>query len=83
MAAHQNDTKEFGELTFAEQAWSVTAMLNNIQAAIEHHVRHSPQRRETTNKCIAQVERLLERLRLELSAEADPVSPPAAEAGGR
>jgi protein-arginine kinase activator protein McsA len=72
MAAHQDDTKEFGELTFAEQARSVSAMLNNIQAAIKHHVRHSPHRQETADKCVAQVERLLERLRSELRAEAEP-----------
>ena len=52
MPAHQKDTKGFGELTYAEQAHSITAMLNNIQAAIEHHVQHSPQRKETTDKCI-------------------------------
>lgn len=69
MPAHSGDTQEFGDLSFAQQASSVTAMLNNIQAAIEHHVRHSPHRQETADKCVAQVERLLERLRSELRPE--------------
>ncbi|MBY0514901.1 MAG: hypothetical protein K2P78_13420 [Gemmataceae bacterium] len=81
MPAHSGDTQEFGDLSFAQQAASVTAMLNNIQAAIEHHVRHSPRPRETADKCIAQVDRLLERLRSELRAEAEPGA--AADGGAR
>jgi len=64
MPAHKNDTKEFSELTFAEQASSVNAMLMNVQAAIEHHVKHSQQKSETAEKCIGQVERMLDRIRL-------------------
>jgi predicted Zn-dependent protease len=59
----QGDTKEFRELSFAEQAKSITATINNLQAAIEHHVAHSPRRLETIEKCLAQVERLGRRLR--------------------
>ena len=64
MAAHSGDTKDFPELTYAQQASSITAMLNNIEAAIEHHARHSPHgSAEAGAKCVAQVERLLARLR--------------------
>lgn len=50
-------------MTFAEQARSITATINNLQAAIEHHVEHSPHRMETIEKCLAQVDRLTRRLR--------------------
>lgn len=60
---HKGDTKEFRELSFAEQAKSITATINNLQAAIEHHVEHSPRRLETIEKCLAQVNRLVHRLR--------------------
>ena len=60
---HQGDTKEFRELSFAEQAKSITATIKNLQAAIEHHVEHSPCRSETIEKCLAQIERLGQRLR--------------------
>jgi hypothetical protein len=59
---HKGDTKEFRELSFAEQAKSITATINNLQVAIEHHVEHSPRRPETIEKCLAQVDRLRQRL---------------------
>src|SRR4051794_17255864 len=59
---HKGDTKEFRELTFAEQAKSITATINDLQAAIEHHVEHSPRRQEAIEKCLAQVDRLRQRL---------------------
>ena len=59
---HKGDTKEFRELTFAEQAKSITATVNNLQAAIEHHIAHSPRRQEAIEKCLAQVDRLRQRL---------------------
>ena len=43
---HQGDTKEFRDLSFAEQAKSITATINDLQAAIEYHVAHSPRRSE-------------------------------------
>ena len=54
--------KEFRALTFAEQAKSITATINNLQAAIEHHAEHSPRRLETIEKCLAQIDRLRQRL---------------------
>jgi hypothetical protein len=64
MAGRQQvDTKEFRALSFAEQAKSITATIHNLQAAIEHHVEHSPRRPETIQTCLAQVDRLRHRLR--------------------
>jgi hypothetical protein len=60
---HQGDTKGFRAPSFAEQAKAITATINNLQAAIEHHVEHSPRRLETIEKCLAQVNRLRQRLR--------------------
>lgn len=59
----KGDTKEFRELTFAEQARSITATINKLQAAIEHHVEHSPRRIETIEEFLAQIDRLGRRLR--------------------
>jgi hypothetical protein len=58
----EGDTKEFRDLTFAEQARSIAAAINTLQSAIEHHVEHAPRRRETIDECIAQVDRLKGRL---------------------
>ena len=38
---HQDSQKTFEELTFAEQAKSITAMTNNLKAAVKAHVRKS------------------------------------------
>ena len=59
---HKSDTREFRSLTFAEQAKSITASIDSLQAAIEHHVELSPQPQETIKKCLGQVDRLLARL---------------------
>ncbi len=59
---HKGDTKSFDELTFAEQAKSITAMINNLEAATKHHIDHSLKRTATRDKCILQVERLLQRM---------------------
>lgn len=62
MPAHKGDTKRFDELSFAEQAKTITAEINNLQAAISHHIAHS-RSAATKTKCLAQVARLLARLR--------------------
>lgn len=62
MPAHKGDTKKFDELSFAEQAKTITAEINNLQAAISHHIAHSPRQPATKAKCLAQVARLLARL---------------------
>lgn len=71
---HNGDTEEFRELSFAEQARSIAAAIDNLQAAIEHHVEHSAHRTETVEKCLAQIDRLSHRLR-------DSYGQPGARAG--
>ena len=58
----KGDTKEFRALSFAEQAKSITATINNLQAAIELHAEHSPRPLETIEKCFPQIDRLRQRL---------------------
>ena len=61
---HKGGTKTFAELTYEEQAKSITASINNLQNAIMHHIRNAPARRrdETREKCLGQITRLLGRL---------------------
>src|SRR5689334_14622660 len=67
--SHKRRTKEFRDLTFAEQAKSITAEINNLQSAIKHHVHHSPRPApQTRDKCLRQIDRLLGRLRSNLPA---------------
>lgn len=75
---HKGDTKEFRELTFAEQAKFITAMINNLQAAFEHHIEQSPRRRETTVRCLGQVDRLRQRMQ---AAYVLPVAQPGSGQG--
>lgn len=63
---HKGDTKEFHELTFAEQAKSITAMINVLQRACLHHTKHSTRRDETAAKCVAQLNRLVTRVQATL-----------------
>jgi hypothetical protein len=59
----KGDTKEFRALSFAEQAKSITATINNLQAEIEHHAKNSPRPLQTIEECMAQVDRLRRRLK--------------------
>jgi len=59
---HKDDTKEFHELTFAEQAKSINAQIVHLGDAIKHHIDHAPVKAETEKKCVKQVIRLVERL---------------------
>jgi hypothetical protein len=59
---HKDDTKTFAELAFEEQAKSITAMLNNVQNAIRHHIDHAPNRQQTRQKCIDQTIRFSARV---------------------
>jgi len=61
--AHSNRTAEFKDLDFARQASSITASINNLCNAIGHHVRNAKDRKVTQKKCVAQVERMLARLK--------------------
>jgi hypothetical protein len=58
---HQGDTKTFDELDAAEQARSISASIMDLENAIANHVSHG---KGTSAKCIAQIERLLERLKV-------------------
>lgn len=60
--AHKGNTKDFPQLTFDEQARSITAMINNLSNAIEHHSQNAPDPSTTKKKCVKQVHRLLGRL---------------------
>ena len=62
MPAHKNHTKTFAELTNAEQAKSITAMINNLAAAIRRHVRTSHRPAVTRAKCQRQVDRMRSRI---------------------
>lgn len=63
---HKRHTKTFPELTFNEQAKSITAMSNNLSDAIKAHVRKSIKENRDPNKillkCIGQLSRSLDRL---------------------
>ena len=60
---HKQDTKTFDELTFDEQAKSITATINQLQRAIRSHVKKVPSKSKTTQKkCLKQLNRLLGRL---------------------
>ena len=59
---HKRDTAQFKDLSFAEQAKSISATLNNLQAAIRHHIRKSQDSQKTRAKCLGQVLRLAGRL---------------------
>jgi len=60
--AHKNHTKDFADLTFSEQAKSITASINNLQNSITHHIEHSPKPDETRKKCLQQMHRCIGRL---------------------
>ena len=59
---HKGNTKQFAELTFQEQANSITALINNLQNSILHHIGHSARPVQTRAKCLNQIKRLLVRL---------------------
>ncbi len=58
----KNGTKKIEDLTFSEQAKSITATINNLAAAIRRHVRTSPRPVATQDKCRQQITRLLSRI---------------------
>lgn len=60
--AYKGNTKPFSELSHAEQAKSITAMINNLSNAIAHHSQHAIDPAATKKKCVKQVHRLLGRL---------------------
>ena len=71
---HKDGTEDFRNLTFSEQAKSISAMTINLEAAVEAHIRKARkelgpkgEKRDpivTRDKCIAQIGRMLARLKL-------------------
>lgn len=63
---HQNRTKTFEELTFSGQARSINAQVVSLQRSIRAHVRRAVAEGRpstlTSQKCRAQVTRLLSRV---------------------
>lgn len=67
MPAHKNNTKTFPELPYDEQASSINAQIANVQSAIKHHIEHAPKHGKNSadvkDKCVKQIERLLDRVK--------------------
>ncbi len=63
---HQDDTKTFEELTFAEQAKAINIRIVGMERSIRAHLRRATQEGRNIDhvrqKCIDQVRRLLDRL---------------------
>ena len=54
---------DFQDLSFSEQANTIMATLDTLRVEIEHHVESSLRREETLQECLAEVDRLRDRLR--------------------
>ena len=65
-AAHSNNTLTFEELNYAQQASSITAQINNVEKAINAHIRRAGSENrnieELKTKLVKQVQRMLERI---------------------
>jgi predicted RNA-binding protein associated with RNAse of E/G family len=63
---HKTDTRTFDELTLAGQAKSISAQLATLTRAVRAHVRRAARDgkdpEKTRRKCLAQVNRLAERI---------------------
>ena len=57
---HKGDTKTFGEMDAAEQSNSINGSIRSLEMAVENHVNSG---KGTKDKCIAQLERLISRLK--------------------
>lgn len=57
---HKGDTKTFGELDATEQSNSINGSIRSLELAIENHIDSG---KGTSDKCKAQLERLLNRLK--------------------
>ncbi len=65
MEAHKDNTMAFEELTFAEQAQSLNAQIQNLKAGIIAHRRRakSEQKEDSTQKYASQLEKLIAELK--------------------
>ncbi|MCK5133130.1 MAG: hypothetical protein KAR40_13370 [Candidatus Sabulitectum sp.] len=63
---HKGDTKTFDELSYSEQAKSITAQINVIQSAVSAHIRRAKEENreieKTKIKCVSQLSRLMNRV---------------------
>lgn len=66
MTAHSNNTKTFGELTYAQQASSISSQILSLERAIIAHERRAEEENrnvaELRTQLIAQVQRMVERI---------------------
>lgn len=64
MKAHKGHTKDFKDLTYAEQAKSISAGMMYLRKAVEAHIRKAKSEERDTNnvqqKCVEQIRRLLQ-----------------------
>lgn len=67
MPTHSNNTKTFEELSYAEQASSISAQILSLEKAIVAHERRAlSENRDITelnSKTIAQIQRMIDRIR--------------------
>lgn len=66
---HKRDTRTFDDLSFADQAKSISAQLANLERAIRRHARDPRATAATGRKSLAQVERFRDRLARTFGAE--------------
>lgn len=59
MPAHKNNTENFRDLDYREQAKAINAEIANLLAAIRHHAHLTRRRPNTKAKCVRQIQRLL------------------------
>ncbi len=73
MKAHQGHTKDFEELTYAEQAKSINAYMAFLGRAVNAHLRKAEHEGRDTNtvreKCVRQAKSLLKRIEESMPAE--------------
>ncbi len=66
MNAHRDHKEDFRNLTYAEQAKSISAQIANLSKSIRAHIRQAKlegRNMDTVRqKCVGQVQRLLDRL---------------------
>lgn len=66
MKAHKDHTRDFEDLTYAEQAKSINAEMAYLPKAVRAHLRKAQNKERDTNavkqKCINQVQRMLRRI---------------------
>jgi hypothetical protein len=62
LKAHKDHTKYFKDLTYAEQAKSINAIMANLSKTVRAHMRKAKDKNKAKQKCLNQVKRLLKRI---------------------